>query len=47
MQCLPDCAPVTFPQQNSVAPLPNDQQRLVGLPHLANQGVEPLAGFSG
>ena len=47
MQGLPDCAPVTFPQQNSVAPLPNDQQRLVGLPHLVNQGVEPLAGFSG
>jgi hypothetical protein len=34
-----------FPQQNSVALLPNDQHRFIGAPHLVNQGMEPLAGF--
>ena len=47
MQGLLDGAPVIFREQYGVAPLTGDLNGLVGLPHLIDQGIEPLAGFCG
>lgn len=47
MQGLLDGAPVVLGEQHSVAPFAGDLHRLVRLPHLIDQGLEPLAGFCG
>ena len=40
-------APVGLGNQDRIPPLPVDLHRLMGLPHLINQGVEAPAGFRG
>jgi len=47
MQGLLDGAPVVFREQHGIAPLTGDLNGLVGLPHLIDQGIEPLAGLCG
>ena len=44
---LLDGAPVIFREQHGIAPLTGDLHGLVGLAHLINQGIEPLADFCG
>ena len=47
MQGLLDGAPVVFREQDGIASLAGDLHGLVGLAHLIDQGVQPLAGFCG
>jgi hypothetical protein len=47
MECFLNRAPVGLGNQHRVAPLALDLHRLMGLPHLIDQGVETPAGFRG
>ena len=45
MEGLLDGMPILFREENRIPALARDLQRLVGLAHLIDQGVQPFAGF--